>query len=47
VVWGASLLVLDDDHIGQCLGTTGIYDLAVSEGLFSARDPACCATASS
>ncbi len=34
VAWGASLLALDDDHIGQCLGTTGIYDLAVSELLF-------------
>jgi hypothetical protein len=47
VAWGASLLALDDDHIGQCLGTTGIYDLAVSEGLSSARDPDCRATAGS
>ena len=34
VAWGGALLALDDDHIGQCLGTTGIYDLAVSELLF-------------
>jgi len=34
VAWGGSLLALDDEHIGQCLGTTGIYDLAVSELLF-------------
>lgn len=34
VAWGANLLALDDDHIGRCLGTTGIYDLAVSELLF-------------
>ena len=34
VAWGGQLLALDDDHIGRCLGTTGIYDLAVSELLF-------------
>jgi FkbM family methyltransferase len=34
VAWGSPLLALDDDHIGRCLGTTGIYDLAVSELLF-------------
>jgi FkbM family methyltransferase len=34
VAWGGSLVALDDDHIGRCLGTTGIYDLAVSELLF-------------
>src|SRR5688572_15513819 len=34
VAWGARLLALDDEHIGRCLGTTGIYDLAVSEVLF-------------
>ena len=34
MAWGAPLLALDDEHIGQCLGTTGIYDLAVSELLF-------------
>jgi FkbM family methyltransferase len=32
--WGGRLLARDDDHIGQCLGTTGIYDLGVSELLF-------------
>ncbi len=31
VAWGTSLVALDDEHIGLCLGTTGIYDLAVSE----------------
>jgi FkbM family methyltransferase len=39
VAWGGSLLALDDDHIGQCLGTTGIYDLAVSELLFRLIHP--------
>lgn len=34
VAWGEHLLVLDDEHIGRCLGTTGVYDLAVSELLF-------------
>ena len=34
VAWGGHLLARDDDHIGRCLGTTGIYDLAVSELLF-------------
>jgi FkbM family methyltransferase len=32
--WGGRLLAHDADHIGQCLGTTGIYDLGVSELLF-------------
>ena len=35
----AHLLALDDDHIGRCLGTTGIYDLAVSELLFRLIHP--------
>jgi FkbM family methyltransferase len=39
VAWGARLLVLDDDHIGRCIGTTGIYDLAVSELLFRLIHP--------
>jgi FkbM family methyltransferase len=39
VAWGARLLALDDEHIGQCLGTTGIYDLAVSELLFRLINP--------
>ena len=39
VAWGDPLLVLDDEHIGRCLGTTGIYDLAVSELLFRLIDP--------
>jgi FkbM family methyltransferase len=34
VAWGGRVLARDDDHIGRCLGTTGIYDLAVSEILF-------------
>ena len=37
--WGGNLLALDDDHIGRCLGTTGIYDLAVSELLFRLIHP--------
>ena len=37
--WGGRLLALDADHIGQCLGTTGIYDLAVSELLFRLIHP--------
>ena len=32
--WGARVLAHDADHLGQCLATTGIYDLAVSELLF-------------
>lgn len=32
--WGARVLAHDTDHLGQCLATTGIYDLAVSELLF-------------
>ena len=32
--WGARVLAHDADHVGQCLATTGIYDLAVSELLF-------------
>jgi FkbM family methyltransferase len=39
VAWGGSVLALDDEHIGQCLGTTGIYDLAVSELLFRLIHP--------
>jgi FkbM family methyltransferase len=39
VAWGGHLLALDDDHIGRCLGTTGIYDLAVSELLFRLIHP--------
>ena len=39
VAWGARLLVLDDEHIGRCLATTGIYDLAVSELLFRLIHP--------
>ena len=39
VAWGGTLLALDDEHIGQCLGTTGIYDLAVSELLFRLIHP--------
>jgi FkbM family methyltransferase len=39
VAWGEPLLALDDEHIGRCLGTTGIYDLAVSELLFRLIDP--------
>ena len=26
VAWGGTVLALDDEHIGRCLGTTGIYD---------------------
>lgn len=37
--WGGRLLAHDDDHIGQCLATTGIYDLAVSELLFRLIHP--------
>lgn len=32
--WGARVLAHDADHLGRCLATTGIYDLAVSELLF-------------
>ena len=39
VAWGEHLLALDDEHIGRCLGTTGIYDLAVSELLFRLITP--------
>ncbi len=39
VAWGERLLALDDEHIGRCLGTTGIYDLAVSELLFRLIHP--------
>lgn len=39
VAWGGHLFALDDDHIGRCLGTTGIYDLAVSELLFRLIHP--------
>ena len=39
VAWGEQLLALDDEHIGRCLGTTGIYDLAVSELLFRLIHP--------
>lgn len=39
VAWGVRLLALDDEHIGRCLGTTGIYDLAVSELLFRLIHP--------
>ena len=39
VAWGEQLLALDDEHIGRCLGTTGIYDLAVSELLFRLIQP--------
>ena len=39
VAWGEHLLALDDEHIGRCLGTTGIYDLAVSELLFRLIEP--------
>lgn len=39
VAWGGHLLALDDEHIGRCLGTTGIYDLAVSELLFRLIHP--------
>lgn len=37
--WGGRLLAHDDDHIGQCLATTGIYDLGVSELLFRLIHP--------
>ena len=39
VAWGGQLFALDDDHIGRCVGTTGIYDLAVSELLFRLIHP--------
>lgn len=39
VAWGPGLIALDDEHIGLCLGTTGIYDLAVSELLLRLIHP--------
>jgi FkbM family methyltransferase len=32
--WGMTMLGSPAEHLGQCLRTTGIYDLAVSEALF-------------
>jgi FkbM family methyltransferase len=32
--WGIEMLACPAEHLGQCLSTTGIYDLAVSELMF-------------
>jgi FkbM family methyltransferase len=32
--WGMTMLANPTEHLGQCLWTTGVYDLAVSEVLF-------------